>query len=570
MKKLLLFACAFFAPVIYTRESVELPLSTAEENHLKLVLENVQLREKFAPFLDNVLKIVPSQNFYHLADCVLDSKEHITHEQIYTQLREHINSVKPWIYRIKLLNAQKKVILEQAQELLVEKNSIDGYLEIGTPGTYLSGLADFLSISGKKYVFHEREDFSGRIQAFSFNIFNRCLSYDQFIALDNYAPISEQDIASNSLDLIVCVIGLHHVPREKLADFISSLKRILRPGGLLLLREHDCKTSELKTIASAAHSVYNVIIPHESVLAELSEYRNFQALDYWIDLLRKQGFAAGDKKLLQTGDPTANTLLLFTKKAENESDRMQSILRAIKDKHTDYYRDLTQSYLSTPEWVNVDVAQEYGTFIEHTPFYQFPYMRSVQSYWSSFIGSWQAAARKSSNFHVLTSSYTLMNLFVGITMTIEYIAKSIISAPVRWMYAGAEASTLKALIKDPNDQIEKLNAGAIVIESYPDVQLKLISVPRYKLFLDFVNTLALTDITILEIAGQKEIQFKVRHALSTELNDLPNGCKREYSWNLPTVPGYLYSALTVRVGQIKEICTYLKAKRIEILYVHDY
>ncbi len=41
------------------------------------------------------------------------------------------------------------------------------------------------------------------------------------------------------VDLITCFVTLHHVPQLK--PILSELVRILRPGGYLILREHDCK-----------------------------------------------------------------------------------------------------------------------------------------------------------------------------------------------------------------------------------------------------------------------------------------------------------------------------------------
>jgi len=39
--------------------------------------------------------------------------------------------------------------------------------------------------------------------------------------------------------LITCFVTLHHVPQ--LNSMLLELTRILRPGGYLILREHDCK-----------------------------------------------------------------------------------------------------------------------------------------------------------------------------------------------------------------------------------------------------------------------------------------------------------------------------------------
>ena len=46
-------------------------------------------------------------------------------------------------------------------------------------------------------------------------------------------------LADNRVDLITCFVTLHHVPH--LGLILAELVRILRPGGYLIIREHDCK-----------------------------------------------------------------------------------------------------------------------------------------------------------------------------------------------------------------------------------------------------------------------------------------------------------------------------------------
>ena len=46
-------------------------------------------------------------------------------------------------------------------------------------------------------------------------------------------------LEDNRVDLITCLVTLHHVSQINL--ILLELARILRPGGYLILREHDCK-----------------------------------------------------------------------------------------------------------------------------------------------------------------------------------------------------------------------------------------------------------------------------------------------------------------------------------------
>ena len=46
-------------------------------------------------------------------------------------------------------------------------------------------------------------------------------------------------LASKSIDLITAFVTFHHI--SQITDTLKELARILRPGGYLILREHDCK-----------------------------------------------------------------------------------------------------------------------------------------------------------------------------------------------------------------------------------------------------------------------------------------------------------------------------------------
>ena len=46
-------------------------------------------------------------------------------------------------------------------------------------------------------------------------------------------------LADHSIDLVTCLVVLHQIPDLK--SMLHELVRILRPGGHLIMREHDCE-----------------------------------------------------------------------------------------------------------------------------------------------------------------------------------------------------------------------------------------------------------------------------------------------------------------------------------------
>lgn len=545
------------------------PLSLFAGN-FNTIASDPYLRKECGSFLSHVLQL---QTQDQLQNLFANTPAEITSDEDYYQYfqknRSVLNPHYAITYQLSLLNYQKEILCKQAYQLLGKYNVIHGALEIGTPGTYLSGILQHVKDYDHIYAMNEQQRLADHLQAFSWNPSNNFLIYDKFIPLSNYTPISSDKISDNSLDLCVCFIGLHHIPEEKIDHFIASIARVLKPGGTFLLREHDAHNDDIKALAYAAHSLFNIIVPNETIATELSEYRNFQPLSYWITILGKHGLSVNKERLLQDGDPTLNTMLSFTKKIDDQEDT-QIIIQNKMHNQTDC-RALAQTYLTAPEWYNVDVAQKYGSFINHTPFFEFPYIESITNYWRVYTYSTMLAAKKQGLFKTLFSEYNFMNLFIGTTMTAEYIAKAIISLPVRWMYTETESQTIQVLLHDPENRITEIDS-AITISHKDDVTgIVLVNMPRYKKFLSIMQQITHTDIKIYEIAGNNTIACKIRYA-TTNTNpceNIPN-CRQEYTWSMPSEPEYIYALITVEVTSITEILNRFTSEKIELLYIHDF
>jgi hypothetical protein len=347
----------------------------------------------------------------------------------------------------------------------------------------------------------------------------------------------------------------------------------VRPGGVLLLREHDARNDTLKKIVETAHAVFNVVTG-ESVTSELQEVRNFQPLDFWIKHIENHGFVVDNQRLVQEGDPTANSMVKCTRVPRDESERVASISRTVAHTEKEYARNPSNTYLTAPEWYNVHAAQEYGDFINHTPFYQFPYMKTIAGYWKVFLNSWLSAAREHGHGAVLKNADTLaMNAFIGTTMTLEYLTKALISAPIAWAYAGQEPLMIQALVKDPNNQIKLLDKRINVVKEYPD-NLKLVAIPRYKEFTKIMQRLPTTSITMLAIAGNKKIQFHVRYPRQGANEPTPclgiQGCTISYLSHQAARPDMIDAYINVDVAAMNTVMKELQERSVEIIHIHDF
>jgi FAD/FMN-containing dehydrogenase/SAM-dependent methyltransferase len=274
------------------------------------VYSDVRWQDAFYRFLQNVYRLYPEDRFHTLIkeSCAT----HPGDEAIYRRLQERISTIKPFLseatYALPSLFKQKKEMARQTLELLGDKRDIDGYLELGTTGRYASELRKHLSFAGPLVFVNELAPTFSPVDIVERG---RPAKLGSWLPLADYAPLSDE-VADESLDLVSCYIGLHHIDPPKLEPFIASLHRVLRPGGVLVLRDHDVTTPEMFAFVSLAHTVFNagLGLPWEENAREL---RHFVSIEEWVRRLKRAGFADSGKRLLQAHDPSDNVLMAFVK-----------------------------------------------------------------------------------------------------------------------------------------------------------------------------------------------------------------------------------------------------------------
>ena len=78
-----------------------------------------------------------------------------------------------------------------------------------------------------------------------------------------------------------CYVGLHHMTAERLEPFLASVARILRPGGVFIVRDHDVGSDEMRALVSLAHTVFNAGLG-ETWETNRAELRFFESADTWV------------------------------------------------------------------------------------------------------------------------------------------------------------------------------------------------------------------------------------------------------------------------------------------------
>jgi ubiquinone/menaquinone biosynthesis C-methylase UbiE len=62
-----------------------------------------------------------------------------------------------------------------------------------------------------------------------------------------------------SRDVVLCMVSLHHMNEPTLAHALAEMKRILKPNGLLLLKEHDAKDARTNAFIEWEHHLYHLL-----------------------------------------------------------------------------------------------------------------------------------------------------------------------------------------------------------------------------------------------------------------------------------------------------------------------
>ncbi len=239
-----------------------------------------------------------------------------------------------------------------------------------------------------------------------------------------------------------------------------------------------------------------------------------------------------------------------------------------------YKRAQIQTYLTAPEWYNVQVSQSYGKFIKHTPFYQFPFFKEIRSFWKVFGGSWNHARQHASFWELATSEYTLMNLFIGITMTVEFAAKGLISFPVSCIYGSQdkkEPEFIEMLVDSQEANLSLIDRRIEVIKEYEHTKLKNIRIPRYLPATEILCKLAEKHIKCVNISGQKKVQVDV--LIEKEKEDLlldTDACKKLYEMTDETEIEKRVFALEIAVEELDSELLRLQQNGISIHYIHDF
>lgn len=103
-------------------------------------------------------------------------------------------------------------------------------------------------------------------------------------------------------DVIYAFMSIHHIKNAE--KTIAEMYRVLKPGGLLLIREHDCDDDEFSAVLDIIHGFYSMVWSNPT---ELHCFKNDYWAKYWsaknlTSFITSNGFS----ELLNTNKSSAN------------------------------------------------------------------------------------------------------------------------------------------------------------------------------------------------------------------------------------------------------------------------
>lgn len=287
--------------------------SPGHTSNFKAIYQNPTLKSAFLLFLKNVYNLYPEDKFHQLIDNATRAGK--SDREIYELIQSQIGTITPFLselrYALPALRRQKAEMARQTLQLLGGVRKIRGYMEVGTTGRYLSQLKSSLALEGDLVLLHTDAPTYSPVDILERG---QPTKLGRFVPLKDYLPITRQEVPDASLDLVTNFIGIHHSPPQRRDAFVASLYRILRPGGRLLLRDHDVNSLEMNHMVALAHDVFNAGLGTGWKVNQ-QEIRNFTSATEVTRYLEGFGFRSNPSKssIFQPGDPTRNALMEFVK-----------------------------------------------------------------------------------------------------------------------------------------------------------------------------------------------------------------------------------------------------------------
>ncbi len=171
--------------------------------------------------------------------------------------------------------------VKDLEQLNLGSNEINMYLDYGGGnGDITKSIANWLKLP---------KDNSFCMDISTWEQHARIQKYPNDLTYIDITELSLFPFSDNTFDFITCFQVLHHIKCIDLS--LKELSRVLKNGGILVLREHDCRDVIDMMLIDVEHSIYEMVIENTNNPSYLSDYfAYYRSEKEWTELLSKYGF----------------------------------------------------------------------------------------------------------------------------------------------------------------------------------------------------------------------------------------------------------------------------------------
>jgi ubiquinone/menaquinone biosynthesis C-methylase UbiE len=159
--------------------------------------------------------------------------------------------------------------------------------------------------------------------------------------------------SDNSFDIITCLMILHHIPKKNLFSALQEINRVLKPNGVLILREHDVNNSNQCYLLDIMHDFYDYVWGDvNTIKPEKSDQwsTNYKNNHEWTDLLKNIGIIQREIPVINKSNknPYFTYTSSYIKKINIEVKPMVRILSS--DTQREIYQQRTSEIKTALHW----------------------------------------------------------------------------------------------------------------------------------------------------------------------------------------------------------------------------
>jgi ubiquinone/menaquinone biosynthesis C-methylase UbiE len=188
---------------------------------------------------------------------------------------ELIQSQQPELHKCSYrIDNIKKYILNKSKALDPKLFKVDSYLDIGCFGGGITeSVGNYFNLSKTRIYGVDIKKYKSEYN-FNFNEYNGYeLPYDD-----------------DSFNLITCLMVLHHIPPDNLEKLMDEIYRVLKKGGVIIVREHSPINNLQEMCLDILHNFYDLVWNVDSDMNWAESSNTYKNSNEWIDVFLNSSF----------------------------------------------------------------------------------------------------------------------------------------------------------------------------------------------------------------------------------------------------------------------------------------